>query len=251
MIANRLPERASLTLAQRSNLIPMTAALYDTWRERSLSLLTGEPYGLEREFGLMLEWLAVRPGQTFLDVGTSTGNYAETLARAGGTVTAIDIAMPMLERARGRLRAREPGLEAAVTFEAANAEALPYADASFDGVVIGATMNEFHSTARALAECARVLKPGGKLFAMYLCESDSGPGRAIQALFKLTQIRFPSRESVRLALEGHDLHRQRAEVRRAVAFELFVKERRDRATEQDAIRSLGGPVGKPQRQPLE
>ena len=244
MIADRLPKDAALTLAQRSNLIPITAALYDAWRERSLSWLTGEHYPLSRELALMLEWLEVKPGQHFLDVGTSTGNYAGALARAGGIVTAIDIARPMLEKARERLG------NLPVTLEQANVEALPCPDASFDGVAIGASLNEFHSTERALGECARVLKPGGKLFMMYLCRSDTTLGRVIQTLFELSQVRFPDREWVQHILEPHGLRRQRAEVRRAVTFELFVKTGPSPEPHPSPERSLTRSPGKPQREPL-
>jgi 2-polyprenyl-3-methyl-5-hydroxy-6-metoxy-1,4-benzoquinol methylase len=223
-IANRLPTHARLTLAQQSNLIPITAALYDTWRVRSLSLLTGEQYTLEREFALMLDWLEVKPGQNFLDVGTSTGNYAMTLARTGARVTAIDISKPMLEKAQSRIQSElEPAQTKLITLEQANAEALPYANSSFDGVVLGATLNEFNSTRAGLLECARVLKPGGRIFMMYLRQSETGPGRLVQVLFELGQIRFPNRETVRATLQEAGLERTRAEMRRAVTIELFIK----------------------------
>jgi ubiquinone/menaquinone biosynthesis C-methylase UbiE len=254
-----MPTRSRLTLTQQSNLIPITAALYDTWRVRSLSLLTGEHYTLEREFSLMLDWLEVRPDsqadQNFLDVGTSTGNYAMALARTGARVTAIDISKPMLEKARTRIQS-ELGSEQAqlITLEQANAEALPYADSSFDGVVLGATLNEFNSTRDGLLECARVLKPGGKIFMMYLSQSEIAWGRAIQFLFEIGQIRFPNREMVRSTLAEAGLERTRAELRRAVTIELFIKtglEPTNRTTSNLAQPvPLARPIGKPQREPL-
>jgi ubiquinone/menaquinone biosynthesis C-methylase UbiE len=250
-----MPTRSRLTLTQQSNLIPITAALYDTWRVRSLSLLTGERYTLEREFSLMLDWLEVKPDQNFLDVGTSTGNYAMALARTGARVTAIDISKPMLEKAQTRIQTELPAEQAQlITLEQANAEALPYADSSFDGVVLGATLNEFNSTRIGLLECARVLKPGGKIFMMYLSQSEVAWGRAIQFLFEIGQIRFPNREMVRSTLAEAGLERTRAELRRAVTIELFIKtglERANRATSNLAQPvSLARPIGKPQREPL-
>ncbi len=245
MIADRLPKRAHLTLTQRSNLIPFTAQLYDAWRVRSLSILTREDFSLEREFTLMLDWLGVQPGQQYLDVGTSTGNYARVVAERGASVMAIDISKPMLEKTRERLT----GLNLPITLELANVEALPYADSSFDGVTIGASLNEFASTGAALLECARVLKPGGKLFMMYLRRSDTFLGRALQAGFALGGVRFPDREAVRQVLSEVGLERQRAEVRRAVTFELFVKT--GRAPEPPASTvALPRTPGKPQREPL-
>ncbi len=254
VIANRLPSHARLTLAQQSNLIPITAALYDAWRVRSLSLLTGESYTLEREFALMLDWLEVKPDQNFLDVGTSTGNYAMTLARKGNHVTAIDISKPMLEKAQTRIQTElEPELAGLITLEQANAEALPYPDSSFDGVVLGATLNEFNSTRAGLLECARVLKPGGRIFMMYLRQSDTGLGRVVQALFELGQIRFPNRDTVRATLQEAGLERTRAEMRRAVTIELFIKTGLEQATitaTNAQHTPLPRAIGKPQNTPL-
>jgi SAM-dependent methyltransferase len=240
-----MPFKANYSLAQSSNFLPITSALYDVWREKSVSLLTRENYPLERELALMLEWLKVEPQQTFLDVGTSTGNYARVLAQAGAKVTAIDISKPFLERAAqisGNLE---------IVFEQANAEALPYADSSFDGVTLGATLNEFFHTELALQEIARVLKPEGKLFMMYLCESDTSLGRLIQLPFKLMGVRFPKRETIRLKLSSLGFERPRAEVRRAVAFEMFVKTGRNVAVNSEPQRKLAREPGKPARDKLE
>lgn len=244
-IANKMPKQASYSLTQASNFLPITAALYDVWRDKSISLLTREDYALEREFALMLGWLKVQPKQTFLDVGTSTGNYARVLAKAGASVTAIDISRPFLERAAQMAGNLE------IVFEQANAEALPYADSSFDGATLGATLNEFFHTNAALAEIARVLKPGGKLFMMYLCESDTGFGRLVQLPFKLSGVRFPNRESVRLYLAGLGFERSRAEVRRAVAFELFVKTGCEIELNPEPQLKLSREPGKPARDQLE
>jgi 2-polyprenyl-6-hydroxyphenyl methylase/3-demethylubiquinone-9 3-methyltransferase len=212
-----MPFKANYSLAQFSNFLPMTAALYDVWRTKSISLLTQENYPLEREFALMLKWLNVLPNQAFLDVGTSTGNYARALAEAGATVTAIDISKPFLEHAVQNSNKLE------ILYEQANAENLPYADSSFDGAALGATLNEFFHTKLALQEIARVLKPGGKLFMMYLCESETSLGRLVQLPFKLLGVRFPNRDEIRTYLSSLGFERPKAEVRRAVAFELFVK----------------------------
>ncbi len=239
-----MPKQANYSLTQASNFLPMTAALYDVWRERSISLLTRENYSLEREFALLLEWLKVEAKQTFLDVGTSTGNYARVLAKAGASVTAIDISKPFLERA-----AQIAG-DLEIVFEQANAEALPYPDSSFDGATLGATLNEFFHTNTALAEIARVLKPGGKLFMMYLCESDTSFGRLVQLPFKFSGVRFPNREAIRVYLSSLGFERPKAEVRRAVAFELFVKTGRVAVAPETPERKLSREPGKPARDRL-
>jgi 2-polyprenyl-6-hydroxyphenyl methylase/3-demethylubiquinone-9 3-methyltransferase len=242
-IPQRMPVGARYTLAQRSNFLPLTALLYDTWRVRSLELLTREDFSLEREFALMLEWLQVQAGQTFLDVGTSTGNYARALGARGASVTAIDISKPMLERAQALTN------DAGISFEQANVEALPYPDSSFDGVVVGASLNEFFDTDQALAEMARVLRPEGKLFMMYLRASDTAVGRLIQAPFKLSGVRFPSRDRVAQTLATHGVQRTRAELRRAVTLELYIKTERSSA-EAAPLPPLARAPGKPARDVL-
>lgn len=87
-------------------------------------------------------------GRDVLDLGAGHGYYAR-LARARGArrVVAIDLCLPMLE---GR----------ALPAVAADAAALPIADAAFD-VVIAALVLSYVDRPRALAEAARVLRPGG------------------------------------------------------------------------------------------
>ncbi len=243
-IINKMPKNAQYTLAQISNFLPITAQLYDLWRERSLSLLTRENYSLDREFALLEEWLQPQAGQIFLDVGTSTGNYARVLAKHNCGVTAIDISKHMLEKAVQR------GNNQGITYEHVNVEYLPYSDSSFDGVVIGASLNEFHNTERALQQMARVLKPNGKIFIMYLCESDTAFGRLIQQPFKLSGVRFPNREKLAISLEQLGLQRVRAEVRRAVAIELFVKA--PKSSMQTQVQpSLVRAAGKPAKDPIK
>jgi SAM-dependent methyltransferase len=103
--------------------------------------------------------LNIPAGSKVLDVATGTGNVAIPLARAGCIVTGVDIAPNLLEQARERAAAE--GLS--VTFDEGDAEALPYADASFDAVVtmFGAM---FAPRPELVAkELARVLRPGGLL----------------------------------------------------------------------------------------
>jgi SAM-dependent methyltransferase len=96
-------------------------------------------------------------GSRVLDVAGGTGNAAIAAARAGCDVTCTDYVPALLDR--GRERARAEGL--AIEFETADAEALPYADGSFDAVlsVFGSMFAPDQS--RAAAELLRVCRPGG------------------------------------------------------------------------------------------
>jgi SAM-dependent methyltransferase len=104
-----------------------------------------------------IERLHIEPGSTVLDVACGTGNLALPAARAGAIVAGIDIAPNLIEQARQN--AANEGLS--VRFEEGDAEALPYADASFDTVV---TMFGAMFAPRpdfVASELKRVCKPGG------------------------------------------------------------------------------------------
>jgi demethylmenaquinone methyltransferase/2-methoxy-6-polyprenyl-1,4-benzoquinol methylase len=101
-------------------------------------------------------------GGTALDVATGTGDLALALARVagpGGRVVGIDFAEAMLEVARRK--AHQHGVT--VEFRHADALDLPFPNASFDAVTIGFGLRNVTDIPRALAEMARVLRPGGRL----------------------------------------------------------------------------------------
>ena len=75
----------------------------------------------------------IGPGVHVLDVAAGTGNVALAAARAGASVVASDLTPALIET--GRRRAAERGLS--VEWVEADAEALPFADAVFDAVVVG------------------------------------------------------------------------------------------------------------------
>ena len=105
------------------------------------------------------ERLSVAPGSRLIDVGCGAGQLALIAAKDGLDVTGVDIAPNWVERAR--VRARAEGLKA--RFEEADAEALPFEDASFDVVtsLVGAM---FAPRPDLVAnELLRVCEPGGTL----------------------------------------------------------------------------------------
>jgi len=101
-----------------------------------------------------------------LDIAGGTGDIAFRIAESGGPQTSVmvcDINADMLDV--GRERAARLGRDRAVGFTRANAEALPFADRSFDAVTIAFGIRNVPRIERALAEAYRVLKIGGR----FLC----------------------------------------------------------------------------------
>lgn len=108
---------------------------------------------------LVAERVGAAPGEELLDVATGSGNVAIPAAARGARVTGLDLTPELLEVARKR--AAEEGVE--VTWLEGDAEALPFADASFDRVtscfgVIFAPRQE-----QAARELVRVARPGATI----------------------------------------------------------------------------------------
>jgi arsenite methyltransferase len=109
------------------------------------------------------EWLNIRAGGIALDVGCGPGNVTASLARAAGPdalALGLDISEAMLARA---VRA-EAGPQ--VGFLRADAQRLPLRNETVDAVVSIAALQLVPDPAAALAEMARVLRPGGRLAVM-------------------------------------------------------------------------------------
>jgi len=103
--------------------------------------------------------LEISPGARVLDVACGAGQLALPAARAGATVTGIDIATNLVEQAQSRAKAE--GL--VIRFEEADAEDLPYDAAAFDVVfsLFGAMFAP--RPERVAAELVRVCRPGGRI----------------------------------------------------------------------------------------
>jgi len=93
-----------------------------------------------------------------LDIASGDGVLAELLSRRARSVTCLDLSSAVIEAARGRL-----ACQGNVDFEVGDMHQLPFADAAFDQVFLLHALSYSHAPAAALAEAARVLRPGGRL----------------------------------------------------------------------------------------
>jgi len=107
----------------------------------------------------LCEALDLRAGERVLDVAAGNGNATLAAARRWCDVVSTDYVGALLER--GQARASAEGLD--IRFEEADAESLPYADASFDVVLSTFGVMFTPNQERAASELARVCKPGGKI----------------------------------------------------------------------------------------
>jgi SAM-dependent methyltransferase len=126
----------------------------------------------------MIERLDIAPDHQHLDVAAGTGEPGLSIARLmpKGHVVLTDLAAEMLDVAERR--AREQGL-ANIETRVCSADDLPFADATFDGVSVRFGYMFFPDMAKATAEFARVLKPGGHLCSSVWVKPEENPWTSI------------------------------------------------------------------------
>lgn len=115
------------------------------------------------------EAVAARPGERVLDVAAGTAVSTVELAGTGARAVAADFSLGMLRAGRHRK----------VPLVGADALALPFANDSFDAVTISFGLRNTADPAAALAEMARVTRPGGRLVVCEFSTPTWSPFRAV------------------------------------------------------------------------
>jgi ubiquinone/menaquinone biosynthesis C-methylase UbiE len=130
------------------------------------------------------EWLVnhldPKPGQRVLEIAAGPGDtgFMAALRLGSGRLVSTDLAPSMLEAARRR--GAELGIDNA-DYELLDAQAMHFADASFDGAICRWGFMLMPDPAAALAECRRVLVPGGRLAFAVFTGPDENPFASIPA----------------------------------------------------------------------
>ncbi|HYZ32406.1 MAG TPA: methyltransferase domain-containing protein [Crenalkalicoccus sp.] len=140
----------------------------------------------------LLDAARVAPARRLLDVGTGPGVAAAAAQARGAAVTGVDVSPGMIALAN---KAR-PGID----FRVAEVTALPFPDAIFDAVICNFALGHFPDPQAALAECVRVLAPGGSLAFSWW---DQPERQRVQGLFReaIAELALPPHPDVP---QGHD-----------------------------------------------
>jgi len=116
------------------------------------------------------------PGARIADLGCGSGVFTGLLHRRGFNCTGIDLSPKLIRIAREA----HPGID----FQEGDIERLPFADDSFDGVLLAGVLHHLPELSKCAAEIKRILRPGGRFVAfdpnrmnpaMYLYRDRSSP----------------------------------------------------------------------------
>jgi SAM-dependent methyltransferase len=151
-----MTQTTTTTPSLNPNIDALKERLKATWMDGNYDYFSRFMESSAVEF---LDRLHVPAGARLLDVACGSGQVGLIAARRGARVTGVDIASNLIAAARGRAAAE--GLDA--SFDEGDAEALPYADASFDVVTTLYGAMFAPQPHRVAAELLRVTRPGGTI----------------------------------------------------------------------------------------
>ncbi|HYF76737.1 MAG TPA: class I SAM-dependent methyltransferase [Symbiobacteriaceae bacterium] len=139
---------------------PIKDAVRQQFGANAAAYVTSSIHAKGSDLALLPALAGLTGSEQVLDVATAAGHTALALAPHAAHVTGIDLTVEMLDQARAQAAAK--GITN-VTFQEGDAEALPFADATFDVVTCRIAAHHFPEVHRFCAEAYRVLKPGGRL----------------------------------------------------------------------------------------
>lgn len=120
--------------------------------------------------------------QTLLDVATGTGDFAfEALALNPDKITGVDISEGMLEV--GKKKVKSAGLENKIELIYGDSENLPFADNSFDAVIVAFGVRNFENLDKGLTEIQRVIKPNGHIVVLEFSKPMAFPWKQLYSFY--------------------------------------------------------------------
>lgn len=185
----------------------MTTTKEDVKRQFGLNAekyAASKTHALGSDLQIVFSYLEPQPHMRVLDVATGAGHTAALIAPAVAHVTASDLSPEMIEQAKKMFASKGLANADAVV---ADVEALAFPDGSFDAVTSRIAPHHFLDIEKAVAEIARVLKPGG----VFVLEDSVSPpskrlDRFVNSLEKLrdpTHIRaYTKREWRRMLIDA-------------------------------------------------
>jgi SAM-dependent methyltransferase len=170
--------------------------------ERQVGLFTGEHSPFARRPASPVAWLEpLDSDMVVLDVACGAGHAAEQVAPHVRQIVGLDLTPALLEAGADRLR--QAGITN-VLLQEGNAADLPFVDASFDLVLCRGALHHFSRPEQAVAEMARVCRPGGRVVVSDMV----APSAEVRAAFDDLHRRLdPSHAGVLLEAELADLLR--------------------------------------------
>ncbi|MBA4543137.1 MULTISPECIES: demethylmenaquinone methyltransferase [Thermoactinomyces] len=145
------------------------------------TLLSFRMHKLWRRFAM--KKMAVKPGDTALDVCCGTCDWTISLAKSSGTgrIVGLDFSANMLKVGKGKVE--KAGLDGQVELIQGDAMQLPFPDHTFDHATIGFALRNVPDIVQVLNEMKRVVKPGGQVVSLELSKPSWPPFRAVYYLY--------------------------------------------------------------------
>lgn len=122
----------------------------------------------------LVRQLPHKPGAQILDVATGTADVALAIAKADATATITGVDPSDAMRAIGHKKIAQRGLGSRIHLLYGDAQALPFADATFDAATISFGIRNVPDRLQGLREMRRVVKPGGQILILELAEPKQG-----------------------------------------------------------------------------